>query len=150
MSTNDNPKPQPKTIDEQIDSSIVNLGKLIERKVKAEGMTPEFTFGQKVADGVKKNWESGTIPSADEVKDEALGLAGLKSVTTGVLVNKAIKIMTRALYLSKIDSAKAKLKKDNPNLSDNDLTAKLVSFAEQLDKTLADRVKKTPESTSKS
>lgn len=127
----------PPTHDEKIANATKNLMVAIENKSKAEGKTPEYTFGIKVADGVKKSFESGAIPSEQDIKDDALTLAGAKqSLTSGALVAKATKIMSLACYLSKIDGEKAKLKRENKDISNEELENKIRPYIESLDKDL--------------
>lgn len=125
---------------ERTDNAVKSLLSAVENQVKTEGKTPEYTFATRVADGVSKNWNAGKIPSEKEIKDEAFSLAGPTSaITAGSLATKATKLMTLACYLSKIDSEKNKLKKDNKDISDDDLEKKLGPLIESLDKGIAER-----------
>lgn len=141
-------KKQPLTHDEKIANAVTSLHTAITNKAKSEGNSPEYTFGQRIADGVSKAWKKGDIPNADSIKDEALGLAGMKVLTTGSLVSKATKIMTRALYLSKVDKLRNDLKKANKDISDTELDSKLSPLISNLDKEIAGRVPRKTESTS--
>lgn len=137
------------TPDERIAGAIKSLVGAVESKVKTEGKTPEFTFGQRVAEGVKKSWEKGDIASEEDIKKDFLK-SGISenSFTSGALVSKATKLMTLALKLSKIDKLRADLRKDNKDITDDQLETKLSPLIESLDKSIAARVPKKTESTS--
>lgn len=140
MSTND--KPKTTTPNEKIASAIKSLISAVESKVKSEGKTPEYTFAQRVADGVKKNWESGKVPTEQEIKDMSISLGTSKnSMTPGSLLSKATELTTRALYLSKIEKLKADIKKDNKDISEEQLASKLRPQIESLDRKISEKSK---------
>lgn len=128
------------TDDEKITNALDSLSTAIVNKEKNAGKSPEYTFGNKIPDALVLAWKSGDIPNAQSVKDEAISLGTQKtSLAPGALVTKATKLMAHALYLSKIESFKTKIKKDNKDISDKDLANKLSPLIDELDTSLVDK-----------
>lgn len=113
------------TPDEAIANAIKSVVSAVERKVKTEGKTPEFNFGLRVAESVKKNYEAGKLPTEEEIKSELLTLAVSKNpLTSAGLLVKANRLTTLALFLSKCDKVRADLKKAEPNATKEDIDKK--------------------------
>lgn len=130
------PAPVQLTDDEKIDRAVKNVVTQVTAKVKKSVIkstkdSAEVVYCKRVGTGVEKILQSGKIPTEEDMHKAGLKLAGSDS-TSASLVSMTAKLMSRAYYLSQIESQKAKLKADKA-LNEDQQANQLKDFITKLD-----------------
>jgi len=135
----------PLTDQEKLDRAVKGVVTVVTAQVKKSvqksSNTPAILYGNRVGAGVEKIWQSGKIPSEEDLRKEGLKLAK-GGLTPGALLSICSKIMSRSYYLSKIDNEKNRLK-GQKDLSEVQRSEGLAKFKTALDTELRNKTAST-------
>lgn len=111
---------------DRVATSQSSLVSAVENVVKLEGKTPEQTFGNKCGDGVKTNWKNGAVATEETIRRDLLSVCTSKNpLTSNGVMTLVKKLGTFAYRQSFIDVEIAKLKKENKDITPDQINEKL-------------------------